>query len=288
MIDTKRAKSFSSTLQMNKILDDRYEFKKPSIRTEYGIMESFFSDSWARDMTQTTCTPAMISAGTCEEYMEFVYEISDDVVITTRSYTKITKLLGEFGGILKLLTSFLIVFSLYYSRSIRSFLIEKIFPMKKGCFEELNKRIQEKKDTERRLEEPKPKPKKVPKVVQKMTGKVVDSRTDAVELMKKLNFVDILESSIFKKHHKILLPLALVKSKQMEEKRTESLTEMELGEGFSRVDKSGKKYEFSDYLKAYNRLKSAENGNSIKELFNNKMVDYLGDMFESGDENRSN
>ena len=64
-------------------------------------------------MSQIYCTTAMIDNGDCEEYFDYVYEMSNEVVIISRRYKKIPVLMGEIGGVLKILTSVFAILSFY-------------------------------------------------------------------------------------------------------------------------------------------------------------------------------
>ena len=126
-LDITRTKSFRYILQQTKIIDDRHFLGKPELKKDYGSFKLEATDNWPRDMTQLHCSVQMIEAGECEEYLEFVYEMSLEERIVTRRYKKLPALLGEAGGILKLLTSVFVVVSLIYSRWVAPFLFEKAF-----------------------------------------------------------------------------------------------------------------------------------------------------------------
>ena len=233
-IDTSISKSFRYELEQNKILDDRNFLKKPQLKADYAIFKLFTTDAWARDMTQLYCTSAMIDAGQCQEYMEFVYEMSNEVVITTRRYKKIPALMGEFGGILKLLTTVFVILSFYYSVSIHSFLFNKAFGLKESKTKNIFTKVEKGLDENQNKNNQKDQLKKVhfssvdqtDQPDSTFTQKTKDSRLDSclketieskvdiVELAKKVNFIDVLSGSCIKRHHQILLPLLLLKSKQ--------------------------------------------------------------------------
>ena len=255
LMDLTRTKSFRYTLQQNTIIDDRHFFKKAEIKAEYAIFKPTASDTWARDMTQLYCTKAMINAGECEEYMEFVYEMNNEVVITTRRYKKIPQLVGEFGGVLKLLTTVFVILSLYYRKAIKSFLFEKVFLIEKSTLVEAKNALEsgedkasqaqdrgeknpnqkeggvevglsevnEQADSQGLIRQKQKKSEKnnTDSKLNKMLEEVVDSKVDVVELVKKMALVEIFKKASLKKHYQILLPLVLLKAKKSEKAQIE-------------------------------------------------------------------
>ena len=219
------------------ILDDRQVFGKPKINSEFGVLNPLTFDTWERDATKFYCTKSMIDAGECEQYMEFVYEMDNEVVITTRRYKKIPALMGEFGGILKLLTTAFVILFFYYSVTIKSFLFKKVFGFEKPKARKIMKRAAEalqpdferkkslkqgrpQNDSDGRVNSVEPKisqPKNWQKKnynsnLKKALKNAVDSKTNITELVKKMNILDFLKNACLKKHHQTLLPLVILKS----------------------------------------------------------------------------
>ena len=246
IIDATRSKSFRYALQQRRLIDDRYFFRKPVVKDEHAVFKLQTTDSWVRDITQLHCTPVMIEAGECQEFFEFVYEMSNEVVITTRRYKKIPALLGEFGGILKLITVVLVVLSLYYSKAIQSFLIEKVFRVDEATLVEAGQILVEAEKEElaekelsaesvsrakieiqaENLQKQEKNKFTKGKNVSREGGSNDDSRfkntlkeaieakTDLRELVRRTCFVEIINRISLKKHHRILLPLVLLNSKK--------------------------------------------------------------------------
>ena len=152
LIDITRTKSFRYYLQQNQIIDDRHFFKKPEIKAEYGAFQQISTDNWPRNRTQLYCTTAMIDAGECEEYFDFVYEMSNEAKIVTRRYKKIPVLMGQAGGVLKLLTTVFVLVSFWYSRWANKFLFRKAFNIKPETLTEV-KKIIDKEEALRAIEE---------------------------------------------------------------------------------------------------------------------------------------
>ena len=237
--DMTRTRSSTYLLQLNRIIDDRSVLGKAKTKEEYGIFRELSTDSWERNMTQNYCTTAMIDAGECDAYVELVYQIDKEVVITKRRYKKIPVVLGEFGGVLKLLTTAFVILSFYYSRSIKSFLFNQGFGIEKCKAEKIMDKTLEglgvlgdEKNQGNGLDAPQDKvidPRnqgegkfsKKNKFLQnsgsllkKYKKQAIHTKTDIVELAKKINLVDILDGAYLKKHHEILLPLVTLISDQ--------------------------------------------------------------------------
>ena len=105
----------------------------------YEVVKKFLEP---RDMTQLDCTTAMIDAGDCQQYYEFVYEMSNEAVLMTRRYKQIPTLMQEVGGVLKVLTLFFVVLSFYYSMVVNKFLFRKVFKVKFSTLVEAKTRIE--------------------------------------------------------------------------------------------------------------------------------------------------
>ena len=324
LIDITRAKSFRYVLQQTKIIDDRHFFKKPEIKAEFGTFKRISTDTWPRDMTQIYCTTTMIDAGDCEEYFEFVYEMSNEAVLITRRYKKIPVLMGEVGGVLKLLTSVLVIFSFFYPRMIKFFLFQKAFKIKLSTLMEAKKiqkrkgknfsqkqeklkKLKRRKENANALEN-----KNQPKFQSDFQLKdflvdVIDSKTDVVGLVKKMGLVEVLSKASLKQHHKILLPLVVLKEKEPEKGRTwpqmfddlerfselggypaiklnNFLSENQLKKqnmkSSAKEALENRRREFSEYKLIYEALKHERPRNTIEGICSDQILGYLSTVFE--------
>ena len=236
VIDVTRTAFYRDTLQLNKIVDDRSFLAKPKTKAEYALFLQLTTDSLERDPYQQYCIPVMIDSGECQEYLEFVYEMDNEVVITKRRYKKIPALLGEFGGMLKLLTTAFVILSVYYTTAIKLFLFNQVFGMEKSKATKILKRavrglvIQSKKSQGRnkkgyaevRDEGSHQEPKTRILLEKNKSGQIIESslktyrkrlinsKIDVVELVQKMSLADLLKSASLEKHHKILLPLVIL------------------------------------------------------------------------------
>ena len=243
LLDITRSKSVRYTLLQNKIIDDRHFFKKPEIKGDYPVFMKLISDTWARDPSQLYCSSVMIDTGDCEEFLNFVYEIDSDVMITTRRYKQIPVLVGEFGGVLKFLTTALIIISFFYSKLAKKYLFQKVFPYQDSTVVEMIKKFAliekrekivkkghisqagatgggfgEKKNNLRRFAERESrfssKLIKGGKLGLKSTKEgLIDAKTDIIGLVRKMSFVDLISKASIKSYHKTLLPLLVLRLK---------------------------------------------------------------------------
>ena len=238
IVDITRTKSFRYVLRQNKIIDDRHFLKNPETKAEYGLFKLLSTESWERDMTDQYCTTAMIDADECTAYMEFIHEMDSEVVITRRRYKKIPALLGEFGGMLKLLTTAFVILSFYYTKAIKSFLFNQVFGVEKSKASKIIKRatknldlpnlretenhglevplakLSHRKKKKGLIDQKKPNSRKSIEVDRKKSfDEAIKTITDVVGLAQKMNLVDLLKGASLSKHHQILLPIVLLNAK---------------------------------------------------------------------------
>ena len=319
MIDVSMSKSFRYEVNQNKIIDDRSFLKKPKVKAEYEIFKQFTTDSWERDMSQLYCTSEMIDADECQEYMEFVYEMSNEVVLTTRRYKKIPVLAGEFGGILKFLTTTFVILSFYYSKAMKSFLFRKVFNIDrrkaKKIIKSVSKSLEEdtkgqllrlKIDDNKRRSGPEKKIKNLE--VSNFLKEIIDSKTDITVVLKMVNTMDLLAGACLQKHHHILLPLLLLRLKQNTSKidsqepepssfdkifssndnRKNHQLGVNLMSGHANEIKNpardqGPENKNEDHFKGqrhYNALKKAEATNSLQRALIQETLGYLSLVYE--------
>ena len=313
LIDISRAKSTRYTLLQNTIIDDRNFLKKPTAKAEFGIFNMLTSDTWARGPTQIYCTTTMIDFGKCEEYFEFVYEMDSGVVITTRGYKKIPILLGEFGGYLKVLTTVLLILSVYYSKLAKLFLFRQVYPYMKSALEETAKRIRQKEKVSSEIQNKQDyeSSKNASREsigdcfnLKKDVRDTIQRETNIVELVNKMYFLDFIKKASLQRFHLVLLPLVLLISKL---KKTQS-GQSSGGRGFSPLrEPSGRptlaeqpfhrglsgrnglssqelskkeNLNFSDFGEIYRALKTTEPTTDLEAICSRKILSYLELVFE--------
>ena len=323
-VDSVRARLNSHILEVNRIVDDRSVLDKPKTKVEYGVFRPLITDSWERNMTQVYCTSAMIDSGECEEYLEIAYELESEVVITKRRYKKIPALLGEFGGILKLLTTAFVIISFYYSKSIKSFLFDQTFGIKKPKAEVILSKVRKGLKIDDKIKQGDQLSMPVHKIggssskgqlnnlknnkIIKQEGdfavkcckdETLNFKTDVVELAKKMSLVDMLNGAYLKKHHKILLPLVILRanlsptrnsaiaSKKPQNDEKEKHTspknkdQIQEEENQAKTDSQEKRTkELSMDRNKYEILKQLKPRNSLESILNKQILSYLSLVYE--------
>ena len=147
-IDRRSVKISKQLITSNKVMDDTVStLTPPKLNIEYATMKEDSLDFSSRDQNQLHCSEQevlMREAGPCREYIMWEYNASKEVIITRRSYKKITTMLGEFGGIFKILTSMVFVFyGLYSMGTVKTFVGDIIFGKDQASREELKKLIEQ-------------------------------------------------------------------------------------------------------------------------------------------------
>ena len=326
IIDTTRTKSLRYSLEQNEIRDDRSSLKKPHVKAEYGVFKLETTDSWTRDESQFYCTTATIDAGECEEYLEFVYEMDNEVIITRRRYRKIPALLGEFGGILKLLTFVFTILSFYYSVTIRSFLFNQVFGIEKSkaakiikkSFEALVQDQKNKKDFELAphalnnrnnvlLSKKRPKKNSGSSLqLERTFSEVIKSKTSILEIFNRMHFTNVLKEASLKDHHRVLLPLVLLRLKntpsengssrpqrlshnsqpnfeaEKKGKNCKNILSKDQKPGVERSpkEKEQQNVDLAEDQKIYNGLKNVKPRNVFEGMFNEEILRYLSTVYE--------
>ena len=233
------------------MLDYTYSMIPPTLKVEFATLEEDVIDGSERDETQLHCTQEQLklppgSPGACEEYLSFDYEAMGEVFVTRRSYKSIMSILGEFGGILKVITTTtFFLYGLYNMRKIKYILGDLIFKSDQDTTKQLKQIINSKNNRKQRKEQELTQQNtaaNVNSVRQTLTQKrvtethntpklnevvqeLVKTRSNVEDLMRKLNLLELIEKAIFKDHERQLLPLVLLKVKQremMEEKALDS------------------------------------------------------------------
>ena len=227
-VDPRTTKVIKEVIRRNRILDDTMSMVAPTLKAEYASMTEESIDYKKRTEAQIYCSKAQIMkgpAGGCQEYLTYDYVPSGEIIVTRRSYKSITMMLGEFGGILKIITT--VVFFLYgvYSlRKVKSILggiifntddqklkklIEKKDPLSKSPETVVRVQKQEDENTETHSSVSRPK-------YNEIVEELIKDRSNVDSFMQKLNFIDLIEKAVFKDHERALLPVVLLKAKQKE------------------------------------------------------------------------
>ena len=229
--DLHATKYWEYGIKLNRVVDHTIQMKEPSIRADYATLELFSTDFTTRSSSQTHCAKSEIakgSFGSCKEYFVFDYFAREDMTQIRRNYKEVTTMLGEFGGILKLITSALFFFSsIYYNRKMKDYLSFKVFKFDKSACNFL-KNFNRKKSVRISFNHAKsgktnifggaPSNRVETEVereggVKNMIKSSVMERVSVESLMAQLNIVEIFEDAIFEDYHRALFPIALLVKK---------------------------------------------------------------------------
>ena len=334
-IEVSVSKNRQSELRLNQLSDDTSVLRKPKVREEYATLHDVATDFKMRPSSQITCTPAQIELGALGGYLEYAklgQSPSGKVVKTRRSYRKITTVLGEVGGFIKLATTLaFLLYSYYNARSVKNYIKNNLYNFggllnqkKSGSFrsrfykadnkvhhtelglggsrtEEATKGCQMLVDK-----------KKYDKVIEQC----VADRRSGMDMMSKLDFVEIMQELFFERHDKVLLPLLILRLKEKKMQREGRINNTEkskskytaknnfnpeqtrlrpkrsifakkalIGDNSLRGEISenqGKemvKEDEMDYQKAFEALKNSNPTTSIKQAIKGLMIDNIEILF---------
>ena len=216
-MDPSLRKVIKIDMKHTKVIDDASRFAEPVIKKEFSknILNSV--DYSTRTIAQLHCPKALIDTGHfagCLDYISFGYAAIGEVEIIRRNYRKWTAILGEFGGIMKVMTSAVFFFYTFYNlRRVKNYLGSLIFSgdEQKKQFLEIEKRARKQKD--RKVMAPRKKEEvSYDEVMKKLTSSV--SKID--NLVQRLNTLEILEKVILSEDQRDLIPLVLYQAKKKE------------------------------------------------------------------------
>ena len=322
-IDPRSRKAVKEIVTPQKVFDDTMSLIPAKLRVEYSTLHQESIDLSFRDETRLHCSKAEIDKGVlgrCPEYLTFDYFSSPEIVTTTRSYKKLTTMLGEFGGILKIITTAAFFFyGLYSMRKVKSLLGGIIFGDGEGSEKQLRDLVQKNNLGSKSITKvEKIRDKGVIKATkarelkfEKLVERFVSRRSNVDNLMQKLNLLELIEKVVFKEHEKTLVPLVLLKAEQSELQKHHRLKEQESitrsGKIFEKIEKgrsipqSTKKTIHSiinqqeasnstevgkfSYQKAFDSLLNSNPDSPFCRMIKDYMVSQLEDTFpESGDQ----
>ena len=241
--DPRTTKVIMENIKRNKVFDDTYSLVPATLKEEYLTLQRSSLDFGMRDVSQLHCDRAEVEKGIrgrCQEYISFEYKATQEVIVTTRSYKKLTTMLGEFGGILKIITSAaFFIYGVYSMRKVKSLMTGIIFGAEDGKEKTLQNLVEGKKGSSQSIT-------KVEKIKEKgeknqqskngesyeeLVSRFVSRRSNVDSLMEQLNLLELMSKVIFSEEEKTLVPLVLLKSEQEEiqKKRKEKKIEENLG-----------------------------------------------------------
>ena len=239
-VDPRTTKIVKEFVQRNKVFDDTMSLLPAKLKEEYLTLKRDSIDFGVRDQTQLHCPRSEIEKGVfgrCQPFVTFDYLSSSEVIVTTRSYKKLTTMLGEFGGILKIITTgAFFVYGVYSMRKVKTVLGGIIFGGEEGSEKVLKRLIDGKEDGSKSGSKVKKlnqvgmkKERKINDQFEDLVSRFVSQRSNVDNLMQMLNIVELIEKVLLTDDEKKLLPLVLLKSKKKELKNHQKKTKKRAG-----------------------------------------------------------
>ena len=239
-IDVSFTKILNEDIRKTTIVDDINRFGPPQVKLEFAKNIYGKSDFKMRDRNQLHCSKEQIfsqGGGGCQEYVTYDLYISNEVEIIRRNYKSFTTLLGELGGLLKILTTAVFFFySIYnYNKMTQAFagLVFKLDPEVLQAFKASKNKRRKNSETIRAsieggngsLHKSRSESTDVETIsVEKAVKEIVKKRVSAEGLIDKLNFLELLENVFFTDFEKRLIPLVLL---QIEKKNLKNSKKVE-------------------------------------------------------------
>ena len=274
MLDLYNTKFKFLTVKQHRVIDDASLFSKPSLKLEFASPELTSSDTSSRNPMIRSCDSADVDSlnlGKCQEYIQFSYSAVPQLMIMRRTYKKLTGVMGEFGGVFKIFSSFIFFFySIYSSFAIKKFLKKRLMePTRSGAqlggqgVQEYLKSLEKQKEDKNGQES-----KKLVKEMDEALTDMVKSRLNAVKILRQLNILEALQECLFSEEESELLPLALLnlRRKRLKAKKKQSKTKILQSEKISskRMTASHRGMNFT-YLED-NHMKAGMKNNKKKML----------------------
>ena len=315
-LDSSNSKFRNYMLQGHKVLDDTLQLRPPKVKLEFATANLETIDTSSRDPNQVHCSAAQIEMGPrggCQEYMKFDFTATGEVEVIRRNYKQFTTIMGEFGGMLKLMTTFVFIFySVYNSKKVKKYFAESILKLgaSSGSDEESLKKILDKAERRDRrkvglqnhLKEALGKESGAsvglddePIPAKEVVAECVRSRTNAVDMMDKLNFIEYFEEFMLDEHERTLLPLMLIKIKErkmketrkrLKEQRRRELERRGQDNNIRKIfqqprqDRVHKAKKGSTYEQAYQKLLESTPESGIKQKMKEFSLELLKDFFD--------
>ena len=249
-LDTFTTKYKYMDVKKNMVIDDTSIYGDPKTKLEYATATQASQDGRTRDSTNLHCTKQQVEYGIYNSFADYLmisYRAVSYMMVVRRTYKKLTTIMGEFGGVLKLVTTTVMIFySIYSSRKMKGFFMKQLFNISKKNSKDFNdllekadlrkkkKKLMEAGDVEIVAKNPgqnrvnfgpmAPKPMRGMKDIMKIC---VENNMTATDILGKLHFVEVLQKTLFTKDERTLIPLVILKMKEEELEESEESTKEE-------------------------------------------------------------
>ena len=203
-------------LQVNRLIDDSSMFASPRVVEEFSSSELEFVDTSPRNGHTTYCSPKVLESSRpfrCSPYVVFSFDPTGKSLVMNRSYKGALSVMGEFGGVVKIITAVVFfIYSIYSAKKLKSYFSSRIFKLNKKQLKRLEEILGRDKESSdennqkvrtqgfgQRKDE-----------MRKMMEECVESKFNAADMMYKLSMLEVLEDVLFEEHDKTLLPLVIM------------------------------------------------------------------------------
>lgn len=200
-------------LKKNAVYDDRVDFAKDSLNSEYFEIDGIERTSIPRMGTPVHCTKEQIMMSQCQPYVVLQFGSSGKFVKIKRSYKKLLNVLGEIGGAAKVF---------FIGSSVAFYILGRFFIKKKKAQEILGMEVKEAKTIMETgiFDESKD------ECFWKIFKEFQVENHNGYEIIKNLNKYKVLDEILFEEYHRKLVPLLLLnKTKEKMKKKERNIIE---------------------------------------------------------------
>ena len=270
-------------VKKNMVIDDTSIYGDPQTKLEYATATQVSTDSRSRDPKIVHCSKELIESDIYNfwaEYLLISYRAVSYMMVVRRNYKKLTTIMGEFGGVLKLVTTaVMLLYSVYSSWKMKRFFMKHLFNLNEKNSKDFNFLL---KQTDLRNKRKKMREERSGGLEAKQMGQnsesagstqpkllemkevmkiCVANNLTATDILSKLQFVEALQRTFFSEDERTLLPLAILGMKREElqdsinnQKNSKKSTKEE-NKAINQIQ-SGQKISGNVYQQAYLRMLS--------------------------------
>ena len=245
-MDHQHRQMWSSSIRINKIMDETSEFFSAKQKATFLDFENTRLYTVSRDGTKMHCKPEEIIGPNCSAYALFDFLSGPTTQIITRKYVTIFQTLGNIGGIFELILAIVGVFYIYFKRRTKDNILREI--IYKRSSKEYSDVLHDLKRNE---------------ILKKMSQQAKRQK-DASHLLEKVGSYEVLESAIMKPYHRVLNPLVLMVEEINNEKNG---------------NKSEKDENVISFKEAFKLLKKDNNLSEFQKLLSKRYYNVLRPIF---------
>ena len=192
-------------LKQNRLIDDTSQLSSRRVSKEFTSADLVSIDSGARDES-LYCSPGLVNGPThflCEPYLRYSFTATGKTLTMSRSYKGVITVMGEYGGVIKILTAVaFFLYSFYSARKMKTYFSSRIFKLNEkqlNRLEELLIQDEEQFDhsdgsstsnsNSKKSENIKKEKKKAE--MKKMMEECVESKFNAADMMYKMSLLEV-------------------------------------------------------------------------------------------------